>query len=66
MIKEMTVKGVEDMFKAMRRQKMITGRTKILLSSDEEGNHFSPMIMIDGKYNVAIDDEEDKLILYPA
>jgi hypothetical protein len=66
MIKELTVKGVEDMFKAMRKQGMITGRTKVQLSCDEEGNHFSPLITVDGKYNVGIEEDKSIITLYPA
>ena len=66
MIKEMTVKGVEDMFRAMRKQGMITGRTKVQLSSDEEGNHFSPLITVDGRYNVEIEEDKSVITFFPA
>ena len=66
MIKEMTVNDLITMLQALKTQKMVKGTTKIQMSCDEEGNHFSPMAMIDGKYNVAVPDEDDdKLTLYP-
>ena len=65
-MKEMTVKDVEDMFKVLRKHKLITGRTKVLLSCDEEGNHFSPFAMIgEGSYNVSCDKEDNTIVLYP-
>ena len=65
-MKEMTVKDVEDMFKTLRKAKLVTGRTKVQLSCDEEGNDFSPFAMFDnGSYNVSVDKEENIITLYP-
>ena len=66
MIKEMTVDDLAKMLRLMKKENLVTGKTKIKMSCDEEGNEFSAMAMIDGKYNVALpDEEEDTLVLYP-
>ena len=62
-IKEMTVKDLRQMLNRLKKDGLVTDNTKITMSCDEEGNHFSPMAMIDGKYNVSIDD--NVMTLYP-
>ena len=63
MIKEMTVKDVRQMLSRLKKQGDINDSTKVTMSCDEEGNHFAPLAMIDGKYNVSID--ENVMTLYP-
>jgi len=65
MNKTMTVEDLEEMLKLLRQGARITPKTKIQLASDAEGNHFGDFVMIDEKYNVGIDDENDVLVLYP-
>jgi hypothetical protein len=68
MVTEMTVDDVAKMLRVMKKAKMVTGKTKVKLSSDEEGNSFAPMIMIDGMYNVSAPEKggADELIIFPA
>ena len=68
MIKEMTVDDVAKMLRLLKKEKLVTGKTKMMMSTDEEGNNFNPMIMVDGQYNVGVPNEEDGdvLTLYPA
>jgi len=68
MIKEMTVDDVAKMLRILKKEKLITGETKVMMSCDDEGNDFNHMIMIDGKYNVGVpnDTDGDVLTLYPA
>jgi len=68
MIKEMTVDDVARMLRLLKKEKIVTGKTKVMMSCDEEGNSFSPFIMQDGKYNINVPNENDGdvLTLYPA
>jgi len=68
MIKEMTVDDLGKMLRLLKKEKLVTGKTKVMMSSDEEGNNFNSMIMIDGKYNIGVPsaDDGDILTLYPA
>ena len=61
----MSVKGVEDMFKMLRKKELITGRTKVYLSSDGEGNSFAPLATINGSFNVAVEKDKSMITLYP-
>jgi len=66
MIKEMTVDDLGKMLRLLKKENLVKGTTKIKMSCDEEGNDFSPMAMIDGKYNISLpDEEENTLVLYP-
>jgi hypothetical protein len=47
------------------KQGEITNKTKIYMSTDEEGNEFHPFVTHDGAYNIDIDKEADTITLYP-
>ena len=67
MIKEMTVKDLRQMLSRLKKENLITDKTKITMSCDEEGNSFSPLAMIDGAYNVGVPEVggKDVMTLYP-
>lgn len=65
MIKEMTVKDLRQMLSRLKKEQLVTDSTKIKMSCDEEGNHFAPLAMIDGAYNIGIEDNKSEMILYP-
>jgi thiamine pyrophosphate-dependent acetolactate synthase large subunit-like protein len=64
-IKKMTVKDLRQMLSKLKKAEMVNDDTLIEMSCDEEGNHFSPMVMIDGKYNIGIEEDSNTLTLYP-
>jgi hypothetical protein len=64
-ITHLKVKNLEGMLREFKRQAMITAETEVWLSSDEEGNNYSPLARIDNCYNVGVESDKSKLTLYP-
>ena len=63
--KKLTVRDLFELVIDFRKQGKITLDTEIWLSSDEEGNSYSPLMCFkNGVYNVSA--EKDKLTLYPS
>lgn len=64
-LKTMTVKDLKAILARLKKQGQITDNTEIWLSSDEEGNSFSPMALDPSCSIGAEPNDTSKLILYP-
>jgi len=63
-LKKLTVRDLMEFVIDMRKANKLTLDTEIWLSSDEEGNSYSPLVQFEDRtYNVSA--EKDKLTLYP-
>jgi len=63
--RELTVDELVSLIDYFKKRGEITGKAKIMLASDEEGNSFSPLMQFKtGMYNVSA--EKDRFILYPS
>jgi anthranilate phosphoribosyltransferase len=62
--KELDVNNLLAMLGEFLDEKKITGKTKVVLSSDEEGNEYSSLIKVGDMYNVSCDG--GRLVLYPS
>jgi len=62
--KELNVDDLLAMLGEFLDEKKITGKSKIVLASDEEGNEYSSLIKVGDMYNVSCDG--GRLILYPS
>ena len=63
-MKTVTVADFENFIALMKREKAITGATEIHLSSDGEGNSYSPLVILDdGRFNIEV--AKKKMTLYP-
>ena len=62
-IRNITVKELEEIIANFRREGQINDDTEVWLSSDEEGNYYSPFVMVGDMINASTDD--GKLTLYP-
>jgi hypothetical protein len=65
-IKKVTVGGLKRMLNGFIKQGQITNKTEIWLSSDEEGNSYSPLILVDGGINAGVEKDGSKFTLYPS
>lgn len=63
--KKLNVKDLIELLEDYKKDGEITDETEIWLSSDEEGNSFSPLMQFkSGLYNVSV--EKKKFTLYPS
>ena len=63
--KKLTVRDLIDLLDYYKKNGEITDKTEIWLSSDEEGNSYSPLMQFkSGLYNVGV--EKKKFTLYPS
>ena len=64
--KKMTVNDLISMLKNALHDGSITDNTEVWLSSDEEGNSYSPLVRLnDGTFNIGFERKRDKITFYP-
>lgn len=65
----LTVKDLRKFLSDAERQGRINNDTEVWLSSDEEGNSYSPLCMIKtnnrNKYNIGFERDKSKVTFYP-
>ena len=59
----LTVKSLVRLLHALRKQRSINDNYEVWLSSDEEGNSFSPLL---NKSEISIGIQNNKIIFYPS
>ena len=64
-VKTLKVKDLKAMLREFKKQDMITDDTEVWLSSDEEGNDYSPLVKIDQQFNVGVEEDKSKVTFYP-
>ena len=65
--KKLTVKDLIDVLGKFEQQGQITMDTEVWLSSDEEGNAYSPLMRFkDGVFNIGIEQDKSRITLYPS
>ena len=65
--KKLTVGDFGRIVADLKREGKITSKSEIWLSSDEEGNTFSPLMRFkDGCLNVGCEEDGSKFTLYPS
>ena len=64
--KKMTVNDLISLLKNALHDGSITDNTEVWLSSDEEGNSYSPLVQLnDGTFNIGFERQRDKITFYP-
>ena len=65
--KKLTVKDLKKLLNAFKKESKITDATEVWLSSDEEGNSYSPLMQFEnGMFNVGIEEDGSRIMLYPS
>ena len=64
-ITNIKVKELKKILNRLKKEDAITDDTEIWLSSDEEGNSYSPFVKVDKVYNIGIEPDKSKITLYP-
>ena len=59
----LTVKGLKNLLEQLSKQRTINGNSEVWLSSDEEGNSFSPLL---DNSEISIGVEGNKVVFYPS
>ncbi len=62
-MKALTVKGLKELLDQLCKQKTIHENSEVWLSSDEEGNSFSPLL---DDPEISIGVEGSKVVFYPS
>jgi len=65
-ITTLTVRGFIQVLESLKRQGQVTDSTEIWVSSDEEGNSFSPVIRVGDELNIGTEEDKSKLTIYPS
>ena len=65
--RKLTVRELAQVLDAMRKQGDITLDTEVWLSSDEEGNSYSPLMRFkDGALNIGLEKDGSRITFYPS
>ena len=65
--KKLTVGDLGRIIASLKKEGRVTSKTEIWLSSDEEGNSYSPLMQFnDGSLNVGCEEDTSKFTLYPS
>ncbi len=59
----LTVKGLKELLEQLCKQRTINEKSEVWLSSDEEGNSFSPLLD-DSEISIGV--EANKVVFYPS
>lgn len=62
-MKALTVKGLVNLLQVLCKQRTINENSEVWLSSDEEGNSFSPLL---DDPEISIGVEGNKIVFYPS
>lgn len=61
----MNVEQLKTLLNALIKEGAITNKSEVWLSSDEEGNEYSPLVAVNGQYNISVEPDKSKITLYP-
>jgi len=64
--KKQTVGDLKRIFNSFKKDGSITDKTEVWLSSDEEGNSYSPLIKAGNMLNVGIEPDGTRITFYPS
>jgi len=65
--RKLTVGDLKKLLNLFKKEGRITDETEIWLSSDEEGNSYSPLMRFKGgSFNVGVEEDRSKFTLYPS
>ena len=65
--RKLTVGDLKKLLNQYKKEGRITDSTEIWLSSDEEGNSYSPLMRFrDGMFNVGLEEDGTMITLYPS
>ena len=65
--RKLTVADLKKLFNQFKKEGCLTDSTEIWLSSDEEGNAYSPLMRFrDGSFNVGLEQDGSRVTLYPS
>lgn len=65
-ITTITIGHFKKILNQFERAGQITDKTELWISSDEEGNSYSPVIQVDDAVNIGTETDKSKLTLYPS
>ena len=65
--RKLTVGDLKKLLNQFKREGRLTDSTEVWLSSDEEGNEYSPLMRFkSGQFNVGLEKDGSKVTLYPS
>lgn len=64
--KTLKVKDLRKMLDLFVKEGFATENSEIWLSSDEEGNSYSPLIQMGERFNVGTEEDKSKVTFYPS
>ncbi len=65
--RKLTVGDLKKLLNQFKKEETLTDDTEVWLSSDEEGNSYSPLMRFqDGSFNVGLEKDGSRITLYPS
>lgn len=65
--RKLTIADLKKLLNQFKKEGKVNDNTEVWLSSDEEGNSYSPLMRFkDGSFNVGLEQDGSKVTLYPS